>query len=118
MIHQQTIEQTIYLDKIAVNKTIVLKNIFFDNAKATLRPASMVEIENVYKLLTENPTLCIEISGHTDNVGSSAYNKKLSNNRAKAVVDALVKKGIDKTRLTYKGYGFDKPIATNKHWQV
>ncbi len=111
---QQTIEQTIYLDKIAVNKTIVLKNIFFDNAKATLRPASMVEIENVYKLLTENPTLCIEISGHTDNVGSSAYNKKLSNNRAKAVVDALVKKGIDKTRLTYKGYGFDKPIATNK----
>ena len=60
------------------------------------------------------PNLCIEISGHTDNVGSAAYNKKLSLGRAKAVVNALVSKGIDPSRLTSAGYGFDKPIATNK----
>lgn len=110
----QEIVQIIYLERIAVNKAIVLKNIFFDHDKTTLRPASVIEIENVYKLLTENPTLCIEISGHTDNVGSAAYNKKLSMGRAKAVVNALIDKGIDPARLTYAGYGFDKPIATNK----
>ncbi|MBO4581873.1 MAG: OmpA family protein [Bacteroidales bacterium] len=110
----QEIVQVIYMERIAVNKAIVLKNIFFDHNKTTLRAASLIEIENIYKLLTENPNLCIEISGHTDNVGSAAYNKKLSLGRAKAVVDALVKKGIDPSRLTSAGYGFDKPIASNK----
>ena len=96
-----------------VNATIVLKNIFFDNNKSVLRKESMVEIDNVYKLLEENPNMSVEISGHTDNVGNAAYNKKLSLNRAKAVADALIKKGIAKNRLTYIGYGKEKPIAPN-----
>lgn len=110
---KKTIEQTIYLNKMVVNATIVLKNIFFDNNKSVLRKESMVEIDNVYKLLEENPNMSVEISGHTDNVGNAAYNKKLSLNRAKAVADALIKKGIAKNRLTYIGYGKEKPIAPN-----
>jgi outer membrane protein OmpA-like peptidoglycan-associated protein len=57
--------------------------------------------------------LNIEISGHTDNIGSAAYNKTLSEDRAKAVVNYLTKKGISADRLTYKGYGFDQPVAPN-----
>lgn len=110
---KQTIEQIISMERIAVNKTIVLKNIFFDNAKSTLRKESLVEIENVYNLLMENPTMEVEISGHTDNVGGAKYNQNLSKNRAKAVVDALVAKGINISRLTSKGYGYTKPVATN-----
>jgi len=108
-----TIEQTILLEKIAVNKSIVLRNIFFDTGKATLRPESEVEINTLYQLLVDNPDMYIEISGHTDNVGSAASNKKLSLNRAKAVYDRLVAKGIDAAKLKCEGYGFDKPIAPN-----
>jgi outer membrane protein OmpA-like peptidoglycan-associated protein len=61
-----------------------------------------------------NPTIRIEISSHTDNVGSASYNEKLSTNRALSVVDYLVdKKGINKDRLEFKGYGFTEPIAPN-----
>lgn len=107
------INKDIKLKKVEVGSTIVLNNIFFDFNKATLRPESTSELERLVKLLTDLPTLKIEISGHTDNVGASAYNKKLSEQRAKAVVDFLVGKGIVADRLTFVGYGFDKPIATN-----
>jgi outer membrane protein OmpA-like peptidoglycan-associated protein len=109
----QTINQIIALKKIEVNQVIVLKNIFFDVNKTTLKPESTVEIENVYKLMTDNPTIEIEISGHTDNVGRADYNKKLSDGRATAVVNALVAKGIDPKRMKSIGYGFDKPVAPN-----
>jgi len=109
----QTIEQVIMLNKIQVNQTIVLKNIFFDVNKTTLKSESTTEIENIYKLMTENPSIGIEISGHTDNVGTSAYNQKLSQGRALSVVNALKDKGIDSTRMKSAGYGFDKPIAPN-----
>ena len=66
------------------------------------------------KLLNENPTIKIEISGHTDNVGTPSDNIILSNNRAKAVVNYLVSKGIGTQRLTYKGYGETQPVADNK----
>jgi len=109
----QEIEKDIYLKKVEVGKEIVLKNIFFDFNKATLRPESKAELENLTQLMRENPTLKIEISGHTDNVGSAAYNKTLSEQRAKAVVDYLIKAGIAADRMTSVGYGFDKPIASN-----
>jgi outer membrane protein OmpA-like peptidoglycan-associated protein len=64
--------------------------------------------------MQENPQIKVQVSGHTDNVGSPADNLKLSNNRAKAVVDYLVSKGIDIKRLTWKGYGETKPVADNK----
>jgi outer membrane protein OmpA-like peptidoglycan-associated protein len=107
------IKKDVLLSKLEVGSKVVLNNIFFDFNKATLRNESVAELERVHKLLTETPTLKIEISGHTDNVGSSAYNQKLSENRAKAVVDFLLQKGIDASRLQFMGYGMTQPVASN-----
>lgn len=101
------------LKKIEAGKNIVLNNIFFDFDKATLRADSKPELDRVAKVLRENPSMKIEISGHTDNKGSATYNLKLSESRAKSVVDYLIANGIEKNRLTYKGYGFLTPIASN-----
>jgi len=99
--------------EITVGERIVLNNVLFDFDKFTLRPESMTELNKWVKFLTDNPTLKIEISGHTDNKGTSEYNKVLSENRAIAVRDYFVEKGINKDRMKCKGYGFDQPIATN-----
>lgn len=107
------VEQTIELDKIAVGKSIVLNNIFFDFDKTTLKPESITELDKVYDLMVQNPTIVVELSGHTDNKGSAAYNKDLSMRRAQVVVDYLMRKGIPKKRLKAAGYGFDRPIDTN-----
>ncbi|OQX78664.1 MAG: hypothetical protein B6D61_04965 [Bacteroidetes bacterium 4484_249] len=107
------IQKDIILNRVEVGTKIVLNNIFFDFNKATLRDESVAELDRLYKLLDEMPSLKIEISGHTDNIGSASYNQELSENRAKAVVDYLTKKGIDKARLTFIGYGFKQPIASN-----
>ncbi|MDD3739930.1 MAG: OmpA family protein [Bacteroidales bacterium] len=101
------------LQRIEVGTTIVLKNIFFDYDKATLRPESFAELNRVVAILNKQPKLKIEISGHTDNKGSMEYNKQLSKARAKTVVDYLISKGIPSDRLTFEGYAFEKPIATN-----
>jgi outer membrane protein OmpA-like peptidoglycan-associated protein len=103
----------IALTPIEVNASIVLKNIFFDTKKAELKPESLIELDKVIQLLKENPTLKIEISGHTDNVGKPADNLLLSNNRAKAVINYFVVKGITATRLTFRGFGATKPVAEN-----
>ncbi|MEO7922502.1 MAG: OmpA family protein [Chitinophagaceae bacterium] len=107
-------EKNIALQPIEVNASSVLKNIFFDVNKYELKPGSQSELERLVQLLLENPALKIEISGHTDNVGKPADNLLLSNNRAKAVVDWLLKKNIPASRLTVKGYGETKPVADNK----
>jgi outer membrane protein OmpA-like peptidoglycan-associated protein len=107
------INKDILLKKVEVGTKIVLNNIFFDFNKASLRDESIAELERLYKLLQDMPTLKIEISGHTDNVGTATYNQQLSENRAKAVVNYLKKKGIAADRLQFKGYGFTQPIATN-----
>lgn len=101
------------LKKIQAGKNIVLNNIFFDFDKASLRPDSKPELERMITILRDNPSMKIEISGHTDNKGSATYNLKLSESRAKSVVDYIVSKGISAERLTYTGYGFLKPIASN-----
>ena len=107
-------QKNIALLPIEMNARVVLKNIFFDVGKFELKPASQVELEKLVHLLTENPTLKIEISGYTDNVGKPADNLVLSNNRAKSVVTYLVSKSIPVQRLTAKGYGETKPMADNK----
>ncbi|MBN3035998.1 MAG: OmpA family protein [Bacteroidales bacterium] len=107
------IQKDILLKKVAVGTRIVLNNIFFDFDKATLRPESTAELDRLFKLLIDVPTLKIEISGHTDNIGSATYNQKLSQERAKSVVDYLLGKGISQNRLTYIGYGFTQPVAPN-----
>jgi outer membrane protein OmpA-like peptidoglycan-associated protein/tetratricopeptide (TPR) repeat protein len=109
----QEVVKDVALKNIAVGSKIILKNIFFDFDKATLRPESTNELERLTKLLNDVPTLKIEISGHTDSKGADAYNKTLSNNRAKAVVDYLITKGIAADRLTSVGYGEEQPISTN-----
>jgi outer membrane protein OmpA-like peptidoglycan-associated protein len=109
-----TYEKNIPLQPIEVNASIVLNNIFFDVNKFDLKPESQVELDKLLQLLTENPTLKIEISGHTDNAGKPADNLALSVNRAKAVVNYLTIKGIPANRLIAKGYGETKPMADNK----
>ncbi|MDP4866101.1 MAG: OmpA family protein [Crocinitomicaceae bacterium] len=110
----QEVEKDVELKKLAVGGTIVLKNIFFDFDKATLRPESTAELNRLIKLMTDVPTLKIELGGHTDSKGADEYNQKLSENRAKAVVDYLVKAGITADRLKSAGYGETKPISTNE----
>lgn len=109
-----TYEKNIPLQPIEVNAAVVLKNIFFDVNQFSIKETSQVELDNVVQLLKENPTVQIQIGGHTDNVGAPADNLKLSENRAKAVVNYLVSKGIDAKRLSYKGFGETVPVADNK----
>ena len=101
------------LKKVEVGQSIVLRNIFFDYAKYSLRDASVNELERLIKLLEENPTMRIEISGHTDTRGTVEDNQLLSQNRAKSVVDYLIEHGIDKSRLEYAGYGEKKPLISD-----
>ncbi|MES2140321.1 MAG: OmpA family protein [Bacteroidota bacterium] len=101
------------LQKVEVGKKIVLNNIFFDSNESTLRKESFSELERAVKLMNDMVSLQIEISGHTDNIGSSKSNRQLSELRAKAVKDYLVSKGCDEGRLKYKGYGSVQPISTN-----
>lgn len=101
------------LQPIEAGAMVVLKNIFFDSKKWELKEASKTELDQVVLLMQENPKLTILISGHTDNVGSSADNLSLSNNRARAVIAYLEQNGIDTKRLSAKGFGATKPIADN-----
>lgn len=107
-------EKNIGLQPLEVNATIVLHNVFFDVNKFDLKPESQVELDKLVQLLKDNPSLKIQISGHTDNVGKPADNLALSNNRSKAVVNYLISKGIVAQRLTAKGFGETQPIADNK----
>jgi outer membrane protein OmpA-like peptidoglycan-associated protein/tetratricopeptide (TPR) repeat protein len=93
--------------------SVVLKNIFFEFDKYELKPESSTELQKLYDFLQTNASLKIEIGGHTDNVGSKAHNNELSDMRAKAVYDDLIRRGIDKNRLSFKGYADKKPIASN-----
>lgn len=108
-----TYTKNIPLQPIEVNAAVVLKNIFFDFNKFELKTESQVELDRVVQLLNENPTVKILIAGYTDNIGTSADNIKLSENRAKSVIKYLVSKGIDSKRLTSKGFGASDPIADN-----
>lgn len=101
------------IEDVRVGEKIVLNNIFYDFDRATLRPESVKELKRLVKLMTDIPSLKIEISSHTDNVGSDEYNLNLSKKRAQSVVLFLIKSGIDENRLVAKGYGETEPIATN-----
>jgi outer membrane protein OmpA-like peptidoglycan-associated protein len=92
---------------------VVLKNFFFDSGKSDLKQESLVELENIQKLLASNPSLKVQINGHTDNLGSAATNKVLSLKRSTSVVDYLVSHGIAASRLSAKGYGSERPIVSN-----
>jgi len=102
------------LYQVSEGAKVILKNIFFDFNSSVLRRESLPELFRIVNFLEENKGIKIEVSGHTDDIGSHEYNKKLSENRAKAVVDFLIEQGIDKSRLQYRGASFDEPIALNE----
>jgi len=101
------------LEPIEANAKVILKNVFFDTKKTDLKSESITELDNVVKLMNENPNMKILISGFTDNIGKPADNLKLSTGRAVAVVNYLVSKGVNNSRLSFKGFGETKPIASN-----
>jgi outer membrane protein OmpA-like peptidoglycan-associated protein len=103
----------IEMKKVDIGSTIVLKNIFFDFDKATIKSESTNELARLIKLLKDNPEIKIELGSHTDDIGSHEYNAKLSDNRSKAVVAYLIANGIPANRLIAKGYGESKPLAKN-----
>ena len=93
--------------------TYIFRNIYFDFNKANLKEESLPILDEVVGLLKAKPDMKMEIQGHTDSKGTAAYNLKLSERRAASVKDYLVKNGIESNRLTTKGYGLTKPVATN-----
>lgn len=101
------------MEKVSVGKKVVLNNILFELGKSVLTKSSYVEADRLVTILNDNPLMKIEISGHTDNTGNPVVNARLSTERARAVVDYIVSKGIDKSRLTYRGYGSEQPIGDN-----
>jgi len=110
----QNIEQKVEVDKIEVGVQSTLRNTFYKTGASDLSPESTAELQSLVTQLKQKPTLRLEISGHTDNTGSDAINNRLSQARAKAVVDYLVQHGIAADRLTYVGYGSSKPVADNR----
>ncbi len=106
-------KKDVLMKKVSGGEKIVLRNIFYDLNKATLRPESKTELERLIQLMNDNPTLKIELSGHTDSRGDAAYNMKLSKDRAASVVKYLVEHGIPASRLESAGYGETQLIHTD-----
>lgn len=100
-------------DKIEAGQLLQLDNIYFETNKARLLSQSTIQLDELFLVLNQKPTLEIEIRGHTDNSGNITFNQVLSENRAKAVFDYLVLKGISPGRLSYVGFGATEPIAPN-----
>ncbi|MDB9806132.1 OmpA family protein [Crocinitomicaceae bacterium] len=110
---QEAFHMDVPLIPISSSQPIVLNNVFYDLNKATLRPESYIELEKLREFLATNPLLKIEIGGHTDTRGDAGENMKLSTERAQSVYDCLVTKGLNKTRLSYKGYGETKNVVSD-----
>ena len=107
------VRKDIGLNRYKSGTVIILRNIFFDFDKATLRPESKTELERLYQLMIDNPRMKVRLAGHTDSFGSDEYNQRLSEARAKAVYEYLISRGISAGRLAYIGYGESRPIDTN-----
>ena len=106
-------EKNIALKKIKVGEKVILRNIFYATNKYDLLAESKSELKKLVEFLDRNSAIKVEIGGHTDDVGSTALNQELSNNRAKEVYLYLIGKGIDSSRLSYKGFGANEPVASN-----
>jgi outer membrane protein OmpA-like peptidoglycan-associated protein len=107
------IHKDLYLVPIEIGQVVRLNNVFFDFDKWDLRPESFVELDRVVKLLRDNPAIEIEMSAHTDSYGSDEYNFKLSDNRARSVMEYILSKGIAANRVISHGYGETVPVAPN-----
>jgi outer membrane protein OmpA-like peptidoglycan-associated protein/tetratricopeptide (TPR) repeat protein len=109
----QEIDTHILMVKAEAGSKVVLKNVFFDSGKATIKKQSEGELQRIVDLLNKNLALRLQVNGHTDSSGDNATNKALSLKRAQAVMDFLVKNGIDKKRLSAVGYGEERPLVSN-----
>jgi outer membrane protein OmpA-like peptidoglycan-associated protein/tetratricopeptide (TPR) repeat protein len=109
----QSVDRTVRMRKLKIGTRSVLSNIYFKFDKATFKDESYNELNKLEGMMSQNSGMQIEISGHTDNIGSKDYNKNLSQRRANAVKDYLVKKGVDARRITAIGYGEERPLASN-----
>ncbi len=107
------IHKDLYLVPIEIGAVVRLNNVYFDFDKWDLRPESFVELDRVVKMMAENPSVEIEMSAHTDSRGSDDYNFKLSDNRARSVMNYIISKGIANTRIVSHGYGEAKPVVPN-----
>lgn len=112
-ISSATLKSDFKLIKPKEGQKIILKNISYQIGKASLTKSSYHEVNLLFDYLSKNNNIKIEISGHTDNLGSKELNKQISTERAKTIYDILVKKGINPNRLRYAGYGSERPIASN-----
>jgi len=104
---------TVFLEPIEIGNKVILNNIFFDTNKFNLKPESIAELQKLLEFLNLNPSIHIEISGHTDDVGNDELNQVLSENRAKSVYQYLITNSISPSRLVFKGYGKTQPIVPN-----
>ena len=111
----QSIKKEIKLAPIKANESIVLNNVFFEFSSSELTSDSRSELSKLFNLLSNNPSIKVEIQGHTDSKGKKSFNKKLSQERAESVRKYLIKKGINPSRITAVGYGENQPIAKNKN---
>lgn len=107
------LQRNFFLQEVEVGTKVVLDNIYFETGKAVLRPASNDALNQVFRFLENNPSMKLEISGHTDNTGSLRINQRLSRERAKAVVNYLVNLGISEEMLISEGYADSQPVAPN-----
>ena len=101
-------------DELKVGEVFLINNILFDFSKATLKQSSYKQLNQIVAVLKKNPKLKIELSAHTDNVGSASYNIKLSRERARTSTRYILSKGVSSKRITSKGYGEARPVASNK----
>lgn len=109
-----TVFVTIYLDSFVTDRDYIMDNILYDYDKATLRPESAASLEKLTDLMKSNPSLDVKIFSYTDSKGTDAYNINLSQQRAEAVVNYLVRNGVDRSRLSAQGMGKSNPVAPNK----
>jgi outer membrane protein OmpA-like peptidoglycan-associated protein/tetratricopeptide (TPR) repeat protein len=105
-----TVFVELVLDKIIINKPIVLDNIYYDYNKWNIRPDAALELEKLVKILTENPAINIELGSHTDSRGTREYNQRLSQRRAESAVAYIISRGIKSSRITAMGYGESAPV--------
>jgi outer membrane protein OmpA-like peptidoglycan-associated protein len=108
-----TLDTVIYLEPIILNKSIILKNIYYDFAKWDIRLDAAKELDKLIDILYDNPEISIELSSHTDSVDTESYNQRLSQRRAESAVNYIIAAGINRNRVTAKGYGELHPIARN-----
>jgi outer membrane protein OmpA-like peptidoglycan-associated protein len=107
------VKMELAIEEAKVGQSIVLNNIYFETGKAAIQTSFSTDLEKLVRFLKDNPDTRLEIQGHTDNTGSLALNMKLSQARAESVVVYLTGSGINRDRLTAKGYGPSQPLSTN-----